>query len=190
MGCGEWPRRTGSWPVLQKGGWNVGKVRFAAGHAGFADSKSGRARSCSWVCDSAAASAGFAQCSPGSTGLALSGAAPAREPKAACRRLERNRYRPRSQVLSPHSKGPQSARNRSCWLAAIDRSRRADSENVRRRRRMNWLNRLLGRAKVEDQLEKELRFHLEQHTADLMEGGVDVNEARRRARIALGGPEQ
>jgi putative ABC transport system permease protein len=55
---------------------------------------------------------------------------------------------------------------------------------------MNWLNRLLRRAKVEDQLEKELSFHLEQHTADLIEAGVDAREARRRARIALGGSEQ
>jgi len=55
---------------------------------------------------------------------------------------------------------------------------------------MNWLNRLLRRAKVEGQLEKELRFHLEQHTADLIETGVDAGEARRKARIALGGPEQ
>src|SRR5215831_16839888 len=55
---------------------------------------------------------------------------------------------------------------------------------------MNWLNRLLRRAKVEDQLERELSFHLEQHTADLIERGVDSGEARRRARIELGGPEQ
>jgi putative ABC transport system permease protein len=55
---------------------------------------------------------------------------------------------------------------------------------------MNWLNRLLRRTKVEDQLEKELSFHLEQHEADLIERGVDAGDARRQARIALGGPEQ
>src|SRR5262249_27848823 len=75
-------------------------------------------------------------------------------------------------------------------LAAIDRSRWTDPENVRRRRRMNWWSRLLRRTRMEDQLEKELRFHLEQHEADLIETGLDVHEARRRARIALGGSEQ
>ena len=31
---------------------------------------------------------------------------------------------------------------------------------------MNWLGRLLRRTRMEEQLEKELRFHLEQHTRD------------------------
>jgi len=43
---------------------------------------------------------------------------------------------------------------------------------------------------MEDQLEKELRFHLEQHTAQLIANGLDPAEARRRARLGLGGPEQ
>jgi predicted permease len=43
---------------------------------------------------------------------------------------------------------------------------------------------------MEVQLEKELRFHIEQHTADLVARGVDPQEARRQARITLGGPEQ
>jgi predicted permease len=43
---------------------------------------------------------------------------------------------------------------------------------------------------MEEQLEKELRFHFEQHTADLVALGHDPAEARRQARLALGGPEQ
>jgi putative ABC transport system permease protein len=43
---------------------------------------------------------------------------------------------------------------------------------------------------MEAELEKELRFHLDQHTADLIAQGLDPEEARRRARLALGGPEQ
>jgi len=43
---------------------------------------------------------------------------------------------------------------------------------------------------MEEQLEKELRFHIEQHTADLIAHGYDPTEARRQARLALGGPEQ
>jgi predicted permease len=42
----------------------------------------------------------------------------------------------------------------------------------------------------EEQLDKELRFHLEQHAADLMARGCSPEEARRQARLALGGPEQ
>ena len=55
---------------------------------------------------------------------------------------------------------------------------------------MTWWHRLLRRSKMEQQLDKELRFHLEQHTADLMARGHAVEEARRQARLALGGPEQ
>jgi predicted permease len=55
---------------------------------------------------------------------------------------------------------------------------------------MTWLNRLLRRKQMEEQLEKELRFHLEQHAADLIARGHDPAEARRQARLALGGPEQ
>jgi predicted permease len=43
---------------------------------------------------------------------------------------------------------------------------------------------------MEEQLEKELRFHLDQHTADLIAHGHDPNESRILARLALGGPEQ
>jgi predicted permease len=43
---------------------------------------------------------------------------------------------------------------------------------------------------MEEELEKELRFHLEQHTADLIAQGLDPEEARRQARLALGGPER
>ena len=55
---------------------------------------------------------------------------------------------------------------------------------------MNWWQRLLRRNKMEEQLEKEMRFHLEQHFSDLIANGVSSSEARRRARMALGGPEQ
>ncbi len=55
---------------------------------------------------------------------------------------------------------------------------------------MTWWQRLWRRTQLEDQLEKELRFHLDQHTADLIAGGLHPAEARRQARLALGGPEQ
>jgi predicted permease len=55
---------------------------------------------------------------------------------------------------------------------------------------MNWWKRLSRRTQMEAQLEKELSFHLEQHTSHLIGRGIPPDEARRQARLALGGPEQ
>src|SRR5438477_10290562 len=54
---------------------------------------------------------------------------------------------------------------------------------------MNWWQRLFRRTKMENQLEKELRFHLDQHASDLIAHGLSPDEARRQSRLALGGPE-
>src|SRR5580698_378115 len=55
---------------------------------------------------------------------------------------------------------------------------------------MIWPHRLLHRNRMEEQLEKEMRFHLDQHIADLMAEGHGPAEARRLAGLSLGGPEQ
>jgi len=55
---------------------------------------------------------------------------------------------------------------------------------------MTWWQRLWRRKQMEEQLERELSFHLEQHASDLMARGHAPDEARRLARLALGGPEQ
>src|SRR6202171_2262273 len=55
---------------------------------------------------------------------------------------------------------------------------------------MTWWHRLWRRRTLEEQLGKELRFHVEQHASDLMARGYHPEEARRQARLALGGPEQ
>jgi predicted permease len=55
---------------------------------------------------------------------------------------------------------------------------------------MTWWQRLWRRGQMEEQLEKELRFHLDQHIADLTASGHDPAEARRLARLALGGTDQ
>jgi predicted permease len=55
---------------------------------------------------------------------------------------------------------------------------------------MTWWHRLFRRRKNEEELEKELRFHLDLHTRDLIAQGHSPEEARRQARLALGGPEQ
>ena len=55
---------------------------------------------------------------------------------------------------------------------------------------MTWWSRLWRRGRLEEQLEKEVRFHIEQHAADLVAQGCDPHEALRLARQTMGGPEQ
>jgi predicted permease len=55
---------------------------------------------------------------------------------------------------------------------------------------MNWWLRLWRGRQMEDQLDKELAFHLEEHTNELIARGHTRAEAQRQARLALGGPEQ
>ena len=55
---------------------------------------------------------------------------------------------------------------------------------------MTWWHRLWRRREMEEQLEKELRFHIEEHASELHVAGQTSTEARRQARLALGGPEQ
>jgi predicted permease len=43
---------------------------------------------------------------------------------------------------------------------------------------------------MESQLDKEMRFHLDQHVNELTAQGLSPDEAQRQARLALGGPEQ
>ena len=54
---------------------------------------------------------------------------------------------------------------------------------------MHWLSRFFHRSKLEAQLDSELRFHVEQQTADNIAAGMDPGEARRRALVQFGGLE-
>jgi predicted permease len=49
---------------------------------------------------------------------------------------------------------------------------------------------ILGRARVESELDAELRFHVEAHADDLMRAGMSCEEALRQARLKLGGLER
>src|SRR5947209_14228534 len=55
---------------------------------------------------------------------------------------------------------------------------------------MNWWQRLWRRNRLEEQLDKELSFHVEEHTRELIAQGLTSGEARRQARATLGGVEQ
>ena len=55
---------------------------------------------------------------------------------------------------------------------------------------MNWIRRLFRKSRAESELDKELRFHLEQQIADAVAAGADLKEARRRAQREFGGLER
>ena len=55
---------------------------------------------------------------------------------------------------------------------------------------MNWWHRLLRGKRMEEQLDKELRFHIEECVDDLIRQGRSPEDARREARLSVGGPEQ
>src|ERR1700694_787874 len=55
---------------------------------------------------------------------------------------------------------------------------------------MTWWHRLWRRGQMEEQLDREMRLHVDQHTTDLITRGHSPEEARRQARLAFGGPEQ
>jgi predicted permease len=54
---------------------------------------------------------------------------------------------------------------------------------------MYWMQRLFRKKKTEDQLDSELRFHLEQRSQELADAGLAPDEACRLARIEFGGVE-
>jgi hypothetical protein len=55
---------------------------------------------------------------------------------------------------------------------------------------MRWYQRFFRREATEKHLDAELRFHLEQRTADLVAAGMTPGEAQRRAQIEFGGLDQ
>ncbi len=55
---------------------------------------------------------------------------------------------------------------------------------------MTWWHRLWRRRQMDEQLDKELRFHLEQHAAELIARGHTPEQAQREATLALGGEQQ
>jgi len=53
-----------------------------------------------------------------------------------------------------------------------------------------WLLAILGRTRMESEMDAELRFHIEAFAQDLVRSGVPREEALRRARMEFGGIEQ
>ena len=53
-----------------------------------------------------------------------------------------------------------------------------------------WLRALARRGRMEGEMEEELRFHLEARVEDLVRGGMEREEASRRAQMEFGGVER
>src|SRR5690349_12553836 len=53
----------------------------------------------------------------------------------------------------------------------------------------SWLRASLGRARMESDMDRELRFHMERRAEDLVRDGMSEEEARRQARAEFGGVE-
>ena len=54
----------------------------------------------------------------------------------------------------------------------------------------SWLRATLRRSRMEREMDAELRFHMEAYAEDLVRGGVQREQAMRRARVEFGGIEQ
>src|SRR2546421_520852 len=52
------------------------------------------------------------------------------------------------------------------------------------------LQAILGRSRMESEMDAELHFHVEAYAEDLIRSGVPCEEAMRRARLEFGGAEQ
>src|SRR5882724_4756895 len=59
-----------------------------------------------------------------------------------------------------------------------------------RRRFGSWVRAMVGRSRMENEMETELRFHMEAYAADLKRGGMPREEAMRKARLEFGGVER
>src|SRR4030095_12686660 len=55
---------------------------------------------------------------------------------------------------------------------------------------MTWWSRLFRRSRLERDLDRELRDHLERHVVDLTRNGMSEAEARRQAALMFGGVER
>lgn len=52
---------------------------------------------------------------------------------------------------------------------------------------MNWILRMFHKSQAEKSLDKELQYHLDRQIADYVAAGMQLQEARRRARLEFGG---
>ena len=95
--------------------------------------------------------------------------------------------RSRRSTASPGRGGPTRDGNRE--LAPVNPGREPYSPD-REGELMTWWQRLRRRNELEQQLDAELRDHLERQVTDYVQAGMSEEDARRRARLAFGGLDQ
>ncbi len=88
------------------------------------------------------------------------------------------------------TQGPAGDGQRRGQLAQAVGCRGPDHRRPRRRSAMTWWRRLFNRGRLESDLDRELRDHIERQVSDFVAEGLTESEARRRARLAFGGVEQ
>jgi hypothetical protein len=50
----------------------------------------------------------------------------------------------------------------------------------------SWWNALVHRARIDNDIEVELQFHIDAHTEQLIDSGIPPREAERRSKIEFG----
>ena len=88
------------------------------------------------------------------------------------------------------AKGRAQLKKETTELGAPLRGYRADPSGSRRRCAVNWWQRLRNRDRLERELDAELRYHFDREVDDNVRMGMSEAEARRRARLDLGGDDQ
>ena len=99
----------------------------------------------------------------------------------------------KGQVLPAYSRGQEAAAEGDVEVESHgwpDRRNSADGPGRYMRtiaRLRSWFRGILRRASLENEMNEELRFHLQAFTGDLIRRGVEPGEASRRARLEFGG---
>src|SRR5689334_8266331 len=137
----------------------------------------------------------------GFRGVSLPGAPQARAGRLDPGGVEADREQPPRKVLRADAPGPPAARVGGRELAALvgrDLVPRAALGGLSNAMRLeHWrftaplrLRSIFRRGRVEDEMDEELRFHLEHKIEEGIAEGLSPSEARRRALAAMGGLEQ
>src|SRR5439155_7580926 len=130
--------------------------------------------------------------------IAVSRLAPARGERLARIRVGRIGKQPPRQVLQTHQGGPASASGRGTQLGArlAGHRPRAAGRHVKETqdeplpRLSSLLRNLFRKDRVERDLDSEVSAYLDQLVEEKISAGMAPEQARRAARIEVGGPEQ
>src|SRR6266567_3164944 len=110
--------------------------------------------------------------------------------------MGRVRKQAQSEILPAHGGGETQIPNRSGEMESHDGcncGNLGDEAGGSMRlwaRFRSWVGATLRRSRMENEMDAELRFHMEAYAEDLARGGVAREEAMRRARLEFGGIER